>query len=70
MAVGSELVNNCRTLQDMFKNKDDNEDLELHNHAGHLQDIMHKVCWGCFPSTNPKLGMVIYLSIYLDYIAF
>jgi hypothetical protein len=49
----------------MLKNKDDNEDLELHNHARHLQDIMHKVRWGggCFPFTNPKLGMVIYLSI-------
>ncbi len=27
-----------------------------------MQDIMHKVRSGCFPSTNPKLGMVIYLS--------
>jgi hypothetical protein len=50
-------------LQDIFKNKDDNEDLEMHNHAGHLQDIMHKIRWGCFPSTNPKISG--WLSIYL-----
>ncbi len=63
MVVGSELVSICRTLQGMLKIKADNKDLELHNNAGHLQNIMHKVRWFCFSSIHPNLGMVNYLSI-------
>jgi hypothetical protein len=56
--VGSELVSiagRCRTCSRIRM-------IIKILHCTTMQDIMHKVHSGCFPSTNPKLRMVSYLS--------